>query len=84
LPGTIRFEATQIEEIETPRPHYRVQLTSRLASHPATGSATVGLISDEIMVVVHLPTDIGTNLKVIKQAAIDHALGHIKMLLRGK
>lgn len=76
LTGKLSFAVVQIEEFETPQPHYRVQLTSRIADVPATA----GLIPDEIIAVVHLPFTIGTDLEVIKRAAMDQMLTNIRRL----
>jgi hypothetical protein len=76
LTGKLRFAVVQIEEIETPRPHYRVQLTSRIADVPATA----GLIPDEFIAVVHLPITIGTDLEAIKRAALGQMLTNIQRL----
>lgn len=79
---TVRFETTHIEEIETPRPHYKVSLTAQIFRRPVTSSATAGLIPDEITATVHAPIAVGTDLKIIKQAARDLALDSIKMLMQ--
>ena len=54
---------------------------SRMQSIPFTKSATAGLVPDEINFVVHVPISIGTDLKIIKQAAIKRALRSVRMLV---
>ena len=82
LTRPIRFEAILIEEIELPRPHYKARLNVQMFRDPETTSATFGLIPNEIAITVHVPVDVGTDLKVIKQAAINQALDDIKLLMQ--
>lgn len=74
------FTVVQIEEFETPRPHYRVQLTYQLVDVNASQGTTSGLIPDEINAVVHPPIAVGSDLRVIRQAAKDLAMASIERL----
>lgn len=59
-------EVVCIEELSTPRPHYRVTLKSVVRGHP---DLLPRLLPDEMIMTMCLPVDVGSDLKAIKHAA---------------
>ena len=55
-----------VEEVASPRPHYRVTMRTGTRGHP---DLLPGLVQDELTMTVSVPASIGTDLKIIKQAA---------------
>lgn len=84
MPGTLRFSAISIEELEHPRPHYRVQVRGTITAMLGTCDHTAGLLPEDMVMTVRLSTDIGSDLAVIKQAAGARALTLLEALVRAQ
>jgi hypothetical protein len=81
VPTTLQLSAFAIEEIEQPRPHYRIDLRGAITAMRGASDPTVGLLPEEVVMTVRLPTDIGSDLKVIKKAAEKRALALLGTLV---
>ena len=80
MPQTLRFSVMAVEEIDQPRPHYRVEVRGRLTAEPDRQDPTLGLLPEEVVMTVRLPTDIGSDLAVIRRAACRRALSLLETL----
>ena len=71
---TLSFSAVTIEELENPRPHYRVDVRGTVTAMSGSSDHTAGLLPEEVVMTVRLSTDIGSDLTTIKKAACERAL----------
>lgn len=68
------FSAIAVEEIDLPRPHYRVEVRAVLTAASGLQDPTLGLLPEDVVMTVRLPTDVGSDLVVIRRAACQRAL----------
>ncbi|NJO37455.1 MAG: hypothetical protein HC871_07325 [Rhizobiales bacterium] len=81
MPKTLRLAATLIEELDQPRPHYRVAIRGAVTTITGTADPTAGLLPDEIVMTVRLPAHVGSDLGVIREAARQRALTLLQKLI---
>ncbi len=81
VPTTLQLSAFAIEEVERPRPHYQVNLRGAITALCGVSDPTAGLLPEEVVMTVRLPTDIGSDLKVIREAAEKRALTLLETLI---
>lgn len=81
MPTTLRLSAFAIEEVERPRPHYQVNVRGAVTAMRGVSDPTAGLLPEEIVMTVRLSTEIGSDLKVIKEAAERRALTLLETLV---
>lgn len=81
MPKNLRFSTIAIEEREDPRPHYRVGVRGTVTSMQGSCDHTAGLLSEEVVITVHLSTNIGSDMAVIKEAASARALALLDTLV---
>jgi hypothetical protein len=78
---TLKISAYAVEEVEQPRPHYLVNLHGSVTAMQGLPDPTAGLLPDEVVMTVRLSTEIGSDLKVIKEAAEKRALLLLETLI---
>jgi hypothetical protein len=84
VPQTLRLAATIVEELEHPRPHYRVDVRGAVTAISGISDPTAGLLPDEVVMTVHVPADVGSDLIIIKQAAKRRALALLETLVEAE
>lgn len=81
MPRTVRFSAVAIENLEDPRPHYRVQVRGTVTGLLGAVDHTAGLLPEDVAMTVRLPTDIGSDLPIIREAAARRARKLLEILI---
>lgn len=79
---TLRFCVLTVEELENPRPHYRVAVRGSVTAMPGSCDHTAGLLPEEVVMTVRLPTDVGTDMTIIKEAACQRAVALLDTLVK--
>lgn len=81
MPTTLQLSAFAIEEVDQPRPHYQVNLRGAVTAMRGVSDPTAGLLPEEVVMTVRLPTEIGSDLRVIREAAEKRALTLLETLI---
>lgn len=81
---TLRFSTLAVQELQNPRPHYRVDISGSVTAMSGSCDYTAGLLPEEVVMTVRLPTDVGSDMAVIKEAACERALALLDMLVKAQ